>query len=75
MMQPSSNHPGGFHIAFAGGNVRFLSDEMKYTLYARLMTPDGAKAKEPGSANVLTRDYRTPSYRWVDDLISEGDLE
>jgi prepilin-type N-terminal cleavage/methylation domain-containing protein/prepilin-type processing-associated H-X9-DG protein len=35
---PSSNHPGGVNIAFCGGQVVFVSDEITPTVYAQLMT-------------------------------------
>jgi prepilin-type N-terminal cleavage/methylation domain-containing protein len=35
---PSSNHPGGVNVAFAGGAVRFLSEDVEPTVYAQLMT-------------------------------------
>lgn len=35
---PSSNHPGGVNVAFLGGAVRFLSDQIDLLTYAQLMT-------------------------------------
>jgi prepilin-type processing-associated H-X9-DG protein len=35
---PSSNHPGGINVAFAGGAVRFLSEDVELMVYAQLMT-------------------------------------
>ena len=35
---PSSNHPGGVNMAFCGGNVKFVTDEITPTVYAQLMT-------------------------------------
>jgi prepilin-type N-terminal cleavage/methylation domain-containing protein len=48
--RPASAHSGGFHAAFCGGSVKFLSEEMTYVLYAKLMTSMGANAilKQPG---------------------------
>jgi prepilin-type N-terminal cleavage/methylation domain-containing protein/prepilin-type processing-associated H-X9-DG protein len=42
--RPSSFHPGGVNVAFAGGNVRFISEEMQYLVYILLMTPNGRGA-------------------------------
>jgi prepilin-type N-terminal cleavage/methylation domain-containing protein len=42
--RPASPHPGGIVVAFAGGNTRFLKDEIDYRVYCLLMTPNGAKA-------------------------------
>jgi prepilin-type processing-associated H-X9-DG protein len=35
---PSSNHPGGVNVAFCGGQVQFVSDQISPTVYAQLMT-------------------------------------
>ncbi len=37
---PSSNHPGGVNVAFAGGSVQFISDQIDPLVYAQLMTSD-----------------------------------
>ena len=34
----SSNHPGGVNMAFAGGNVQFVADQIEPRVYAQLMT-------------------------------------
>jgi prepilin-type N-terminal cleavage/methylation domain-containing protein/prepilin-type processing-associated H-X9-DG protein len=35
---PSSHHPGGVNVAFAGGQVVFLSEKINAVVYAQLMT-------------------------------------
>lgn len=62
--RPSSQHPGGFNACFADGSVRFLPETMAYTVYARLMSSNGRKTKEPGS----TTNGPTPA--WQDDVIA-----
>ncbi|MBI3467712.1 MAG: DUF1559 domain-containing protein [Planctomycetes bacterium] len=47
--RPSSHHPGGVNVAFAGGNVRFISDEIDYHVWILLMTSNGAGARDPGA--------------------------
>ncbi|BBO30644.1 DUF1559 domain-containing protein [Lacipirellula parvula] len=42
--RPSSNHPGVFNVAFCGGNVKEISEDIDYAVYQQLMTPDGRKA-------------------------------
>ena len=37
---PSSNHPGGVNVAFMGGSVTFLGDQVSPVVYAQLMTSD-----------------------------------
>ena len=42
--RPSSYHPGGVVATFAGGNYRFLREDIDYPVYCMLMTPNGAGA-------------------------------
>jgi prepilin-type N-terminal cleavage/methylation domain-containing protein len=51
--RPASSHPGGVIVAFAGGNTRFVRDDIDYTIYCLLMTPNGAYA--------TTNSYTIPS--------------
>ena len=53
--RPSSKHPGGFVTTFCGGNVRFLSEDIEYRVYALLMTSNGSGAKVPGTSTPITR--------------------
>jgi len=39
--RPASNHPEVVLAAFVGGHVRTVRDTIEYTVYQRLMTPDG----------------------------------
>jgi prepilin-type processing-associated H-X9-DG protein len=70
-MRPSSNHPGGFNMAFADGSVRFVDENISYWIYAQLMTPHGRKAKEPGTKENLS----IGAAPWVGDILNEGDLQ
>jgi hypothetical protein len=45
--RPSSNHPGGAIVSYAGGNTKFLKDDIDYKIYCLLMTPNGSKARTP----------------------------
>ncbi len=60
--RPSSKHPGGFVLTFCGGNVRFLSEDIEYRVYALLMTANGSGAKVPGTSTPITApiDQRIP---------------
>ena len=51
--RPSSSHPGGVVVVFAGGNTRFLRDDIDYPVYCLLMTPNGA--------NATTKSYVIPT--------------
>ncbi len=49
--RPSSNHlGGGAHVAFCGGNVKWISDSIAYHVYQQLMTPHGKKSDLPAAA-------------------------
>lgn len=37
--RPSASHPGGVNAAFCDGHMRFLNDEIAYSVYTQLMTP------------------------------------
>ena len=37
---PSSNHPGGVNVAFMGGSVSFLGEQISPVVYAQIMTSD-----------------------------------
>jgi hypothetical protein len=42
--RPASEHPDVFNVAFCGGNVKEIHEDIDYAVYQQLMTPDGAKA-------------------------------
>ena len=42
---PSSRHPGGVNVAFAGGQVEFLRENIEPLVYAQLMTSNRTKSK------------------------------
>lgn len=56
--RPSSHHPGGFNVAFAGTNVQFINEQISYYIYAKLMASDDANAKLPGSDTPLDAAFR-----------------
>ena len=55
-MHPSSNHPTGANVAFCGGNVQFMSQDIDYTVFCLLMTPWGQWTNTPGMASSTTLD-------------------
>jgi type II secretory pathway pseudopilin PulG len=57
--RPSSYHGGGVNVAYCSGAVEFLSDQIDYLLFTRLLTPDGGGLKRPGGKEPLPAPYRT----------------
>jgi prepilin-type processing-associated H-X9-DG protein len=55
--RPSSYHAGGVNAAFCDGATRFLSENVDYMLFCRLMTPDGTGLKQPGSNKPIAAPY------------------
>lgn len=47
-MAPASNHPSGVNVAFCDGHIRFLSQDIDYTVFCQLMSPNGQKCNTPG---------------------------
>jgi prepilin-type N-terminal cleavage/methylation domain-containing protein len=48
--RPRSNHPAGFMVAFCDGRTKFISDNVGYVVYAKLMTSSGKKYAPAGMA-------------------------
>ena len=40
----TSLHPGGVNVAFVGGSVKFIADQIDTLIYCRLMTSNAKKA-------------------------------
>jgi prepilin-type N-terminal cleavage/methylation domain-containing protein/prepilin-type processing-associated H-X9-DG protein len=45
--RPSSRHSGGVNVIFCDGHGSFLSEEVDWTVYKRLLTPSDQKATHP----------------------------
>ena len=45
--RPSSNHIGGVNVAFIGGRVTFLREDIEYAVYIALMTLNDKKSDSP----------------------------
>jgi hypothetical protein len=63
LCRPSSSHPGGFNVAFAGKNVQFVRDTISYAIYAKLMSSDDANMKLPGSETLIDERFRAYQMR------------
>ncbi len=42
---PSSRHPGGVNVAFCGGNIEFMREQIDPTVYGQLMTSNSKRSK------------------------------
>jgi prepilin-type N-terminal cleavage/methylation domain-containing protein/prepilin-type processing-associated H-X9-DG protein len=51
--RPSSYHSGGVNVAFAGGRVLFIRDDIDYRVYIALMTPNDKKSDAPNPNFIL----------------------
>jgi hypothetical protein len=55
--RPSSNHPEVVLASFVGGNVKAVYENIEYSVYQRLMTPDGAHCVDTRGINGDAIDY------------------
>lgn len=56
--RPSSRHSGGVNVIFADGHGQFLSEDVDYQVYSRLITPDGSQARHYGEPPTATPNYQ-----------------
>lgn len=58
LARPSSYHNDGANVTFASNRVKFLRDDISYTVYQQLMTPDAAHSGMPNKDYLLSeRDF------------------
>lgn len=75
--RPSSTHPGGFMVSFCDGRSLFMSDEIEYRVYALLMSPNSANAKQPGTALPGAPVIYPPGATfpaWLNLIVTESDM-
>jgi prepilin-type processing-associated H-X9-DG protein len=61
MARPSSGHNGGVNAVFADGHTQFLNEDIEYTIYQALMTPDTSNSHMAKFGYILKgSDYGTP---------------
>jgi len=58
---PSSNHPGGVQVAFVGGQVQFVTDQIDNLVYAQLMTSNHKKSDLRTAAGEFDRTLTQPT--------------
>jgi prepilin-type N-terminal cleavage/methylation domain-containing protein len=56
--RPSSYHSGGAVVTYADSRVQFLREDVEYTVYCALMSPNGAASMHPGTAEPVPQAYR-----------------
>ena len=65
--RPASEHPEIFIAVFAGGNTRQISNNIEYSVYQRLLTPNGSRVVDPenpannGTPIFELRNQKTPA--------------
>ncbi len=64
---PSSNHPGGVNVAFMGGSVTFIGDNIAPQVYAQIMTSDRKNSDLHSGDSSVTRDKFEASMSIVND--------
>ncbi|HEX7376939.1 MAG TPA: DUF1559 domain-containing protein [Pirellulales bacterium] len=68
--RPASNHPCGVMVAFCDGHSRFISEDIDYGIYCKLLAPNDAACNDPGSLAPVPGDASN-SY----DRIRHGTLD
>jgi prepilin-type N-terminal cleavage/methylation domain-containing protein/prepilin-type processing-associated H-X9-DG protein len=58
---PSSNHPGGVNVAFCGGTIRFMADQIDPLIYNQIMTSNARKSTLYRSDGVADRKLPQPA--------------
>ena len=58
---PSSYHPAGVNVAFVGGQVVFISDQIDPFVYAQLMTSNQKKSDLENGSGVSERNLPAPA--------------
>ena len=61
--RPSSEHPGGFNVAFCDGSVTRLNEELDYQVYAMLMSSRGQRTQDPNPNNACSPRYPCPPWQ------------
>lgn len=56
--RPSSGHVGGVNATFCSGATRYLSDQIDYLVFTRMMAPANNQAKLPGTEKPVDEAFR-----------------
>jgi prepilin-type N-terminal cleavage/methylation domain-containing protein len=66
LARPSSYHPGGANVGWVAGGAQFLSEQIDFTVYCLIMTPNGAGVTDPVSGAPIA--YQSA-------ILNEADLD
>lgn len=56
--RPSSWHPGGVNVAFCSGRTMFLSEDVDYLAYTRMLMSDSSNIRYAGTMEFVKSPYR-----------------
>jgi len=71
--RPASNHSDVFNVAFCGGNVKEINQDIDYAVYQQLMTPDGAKAAPANAPNQPYESTLPADQRFMTPPLTDAD--
>jgi hypothetical protein len=71
--RPASEHPEVFNVAFCGGSVNEIHEDIDYAVYQQLMTPDGAKAAPADAPNQRFEKTLPDDLRFMNPPITDAD--
>lgn len=77
LCRPTSLHPGVVNMSFCDGRTTTVSENIDYTVYCLLMTPDGSKCNPAGLAFVPTSQLSNGSLyiKYRTQVVSGTDLQ
>lgn len=71
--RPASEHADIFNVAFCGGNVKEIHEDIDYAVYQQLMTPDGAKAAPADAPDQRFEKTLPDDLRFMNPPITDAD--
>jgi prepilin-type processing-associated H-X9-DG protein len=72
--RPASGHSSGVNVAFCDGHGKLQRDDIDYTVYQQLMTPNGRKCVDPMDQSKVTSGNPIYGFRTLPPL-AEKDFE
>jgi prepilin-type N-terminal cleavage/methylation domain-containing protein/prepilin-type processing-associated H-X9-DG protein len=63
LARPASYHPGGFMVAMCDGSVRFMSQDLKYEIFAVVMSSRGERANDPAASTLGPQQNAVPIWQ------------